>query len=264
LAVLLATPCSAPFVGVAISFALGGADAPQILLIFISMAIGLALPYLLLIIFPNAVKILPQPGKWMSKIKNIMAGFLAATAIWIIYILVGNIGFWPAMSAAILALLILPLFKKTPKNKIIFMAIFITIISAAFTLPTHLAQKQKQRQINEEKIWIKFDEEKIRQLVSEGKVVLIDITADWCITCKTNKLLVLNNKEIQEKIAEKNIIAMRGDLTKPNATISQFMQKHGRYAIPLNIVFGPAAPEGILTSEILNKGELLKTIERAK
>ena len=270
LAVLLATPCSAPFVGVAVSFALSS-DIKAIFLIFTAMALGLSLPYLLLIALPNCIKILPKPGKWTIKVKQLMAGFLAATAIWMIYILVGNIGFVPAMSAAILAILILLFFKTIKKinyqqsvSKIILLVIiFIALITAIFIAPNHLALSSQLKERKQQEHWIKFDEEKIPDLVLQGKVVVVDITANWCITCKANKLLVLNSDEIEAKLNEENIVAMRGDLTNPDSKIFAFMKKYNRYGIPFNIVFGPSAPDGILTSELLNKKSLIEAIDKA-
>jgi suppressor for copper-sensitivity B len=111
--------------------------------------------------------------------------------------------------------------------------------------------------------WIKFDESQISNLVKQGKTVVVDITADWCITCKANKLLVLNSKEVRARISQENIVAMRGDLTKPDEAIFNFMKKYNRYGIPFNIVFGPNAPDGVLTSELLSKDSLLEATEKA-
>jgi thiol:disulfide interchange protein len=269
LAVLLATPCSAPFVGVAISFALAS-EKQEIFLIFAAMSLGLSLPYLLLIIFPGAVKLLPKSGPWMLRIKQLMAGFLAATAIWIIYILIDNIGFISAIIAGCCAALILLFFKiiskiNLSKTSLIFAAIvFCALISATLIIPNHLAYLSKMMIKSEQENWIKFDEKEIANLVSQGKTVLIDITADWCITCKANKLLVLDSAEVKDKIKNDKIVAMRGDLTKHNEEIFNFMKKYHRYGIPFNIVFGPAAPEGILVSELLSKKALLETISAAE
>ncbi len=275
LAVLLATPCSAPFVGVAISFALS-AEIKEIFLIFGAMSLGLASPYLFLIAFPKSVKLMPKPGAWMIKAKQLMAGFLAATAMWLVYILIDNIGFIAAMSAAILAILILLFFKivskldfsnrdsSSAKIKIIVtITILISIISSIFIVPNHLSYLDKMIEKKQQEYWIKFDQSKISDLIKQGKTVVIDITADWCITCKANKLLVLNSKEIRAKLSQDNIIAMRGDLTKPDDAIFNFMKKHNRYGIPFNIVFGPNAPEGIATSELLSKKSLLRAINQA-
>ena len=94
--------------------------------------------------------------------------------------------------------------------------------------------------------------------------MIIDITADWCITCKLNKALVLNSKEVMAKIKEPGVVAMRGDLTIMDEQIMNFMRSHNRYAIPFNMVYGPNAPQGILTSELLNKKKLLEIIAKAE
>ena len=137
-------------------------------------------------------------------------------------------------------------------------------IYCTFTVPNQTAQyfEIRQKQLNQ--LWIKFDEGKIDQLVKDGNVVLIDITADWCITCKLNKVLVLDSKDIVNKIKEENVVAMRGDLTIMDDKIMDFMRSHNRYAIPFNIVYGPNAPKGILVSELLNKTKLLEIIDEAK
>ena len=273
LAVLLATPCSAPFVGVAISFALGS-DVKEIFSIFLAMSLGLALPYLFLIVFPKIIKLLPKSGAWMVRAKHLMAGFLAATAMWMVYILCDNIGFIAAMSAAILAILILLFFKIVSKTNLsgpncfakisATLIIFIAIIAAIFVVPNRLAYLDKMMEKEQQANWIKFDPAKIPELVAQGKTVIVDITADWCVSCKANKLLVLSSKEIKAKLRESNIVAMRGDLTKPDKEIFDFMQKHNRYGIPFDIVFGPSAPDGVLTSELLSKDALLKAIKSAQ
>jgi suppressor for copper-sensitivity B len=268
LAVLLATPCSAPFVGVAISFALS-AEMKEIFLIFGSMSLGLSLPYLILIVFPKSVKLMPKPGAWMVRIKHLMAGFLAATAVWLVYILIDNIGFIAAMSAAILAILILLFFKVISKinlsksKLLVAVIVLITLISAIFVVPNRLAYLDKMIEKEQQANWIKFDESKISDLVKQGKTVVIDITADWCISCKANKLLVLNSEEVKAKLADNNIVAMRGDLTKPDEAIFNFMKKYNRYGIPFNIVFGPNSPDGVLTSELLSKKSFLEAIDKA-
>jgi len=263
LAVLLATPCSAPFVGSAISFALSS-NRQEIFLIFGSMSLGFALPYMLLIVFPNAVKLMPKPGTWMIRVKQLMVGFLAATAVWLVYILMGNIGFIAAIVAGFLAVLILLFFKIAQKiNFIIAKFLFVSLIISIFIVPTCLAKMDKIIEKNQQKNWIKFDENKISDLVTQGKTVVVDITADWCITCKVNKLLVLEASEIKEKLKDANIVAMRGDLTKPDEVIFDFIKKYNRYGIPFNIVFGPSAPNGFLISELLSKEALLQAIEKA-
>lgn len=264
LAVLLSTPCSAPFVGTAVSFALTRGQK-EIFIIFTAMGIGLAMPYLFLILFPKASYLLPKPGNWMIKAKQIMAGLLAATVIWLINILSSNIGFVAGTAAAILAVLILFFFKINPKiKKFSIKALILAIIIALlFIVPNQLSYLNKMHNQEEQKNWISFDQKKLQELVSSGKTVVVDITADWCITCKVNKTVVLNSAEVMEKLHQPNVVAMRGDLTTPDDKINQFMREHNRYGIPFDIVFGPGAPNGILASEFLNKTALVEAIDLA-
>src|SRR5690606_1720171 len=109
-----------------------------------------------------------------------------------------------------------------------------------------------------------FDEAAIPELVAEGKVVFVDITADWCLTCKFNKLVVLGREDIIRHFKSEKIIAMQADITKPNPAILTYLKKHGRYGIPFNIVYGPGAPEGIALSELLSTGEVKRALQQAK
>jgi len=261
LAVLLATPCSAPFLGSAISFALIQ-NFFIIFLIFLSIGVGFASPYIVLLIRPKLVYFLPKPGSWMLQVKQLMAGFLAATVIWLIYVLSHNIGAMPSFLVGVLAVAILFSLKiKSYFFKYLMMAL-ITI--SIFSFPIDLQNKQIVEKQAYDQIWISFDEVKLYQFVSQGKVVVVDITADWCITCKFNKIRVLQDQEIMVKLKGGDIIAMRGDITKPNEEIMNFLRKNNRFAIPFNAVYGPSARAGLLTSELLTKNELLESIKKAQ
>jgi len=261
LAVLLATPCSAPFLGSAISFALTQ-NSLTILLIFIAIGIGFAMPYLILFFSPHMSFKLPKPGRWMYRIKQLMAGFLMATIIWLIYILAKNIGAIPAYIIAFLSIGIFAFLSAEGKiKKIIFIS---CLIFLSFTLPFEYKQKQDKITAEFDSLWIEFSEKTLDDLMIQDKVILVDITADWCITCKFNKLRILKSKEIIDKLKNGEIIGLRGDLTSPNEKIMNYMKKFNRFAIPFNVVYGPNAKEGILTSELLSKEELLNAIDQAQ
>ncbi len=259
LAVLLATPCSAPLLGSAITFALTQ-KISIIFLTFFGIGAGFASPYIALLIFPKLVYLLPKPGQWMLKVKKTMAVLLAITVVWLVYILSHNIGMMPAFTIVILAMLLLLCFEI--RFKFLKLLAFVTLLAAIFSLPTHL-EKQPRPQEDAGNIWINFDEMRLHQLVTEGKTVVIDVTADWCITCKVNKLTVLSSEELVAKLGSQNIVAMRADITKPDAEVMNFLRKHGRFAIPFNAVYGPHAKSGLLTSELLTKKELLELIDKA-
>ncbi len=260
LAVLLATPCSAPILGSAISFALTKTIF-DIFLIFAAIGIGFALPYIILLFAPKLIFFLPRPGIWMLKVKKLMALLLAITAVWLVYVLSHNIGVIQAIGVTILSLLLLLCFEI--KSKFLKFFAFAAIFGMVFAIPNQ-ASKPLIAEETGPSIWINFDERMIHQFVMQGKVVVIDVTADWCITCKVNKLIVLNNKEIIEKLNGDNIVTMRADITKPDAEVMTFLHKHNRFAIPFNAVYGPNAKSGLLTSEFLTKKELLELIDQAQ
>lgn len=260
LAVLLATPCSAPFLGSAISFAIVS-DASIIFLIFLCIGLGLALPYIILLFTQKPLTYLPKPGDWMIKVKQVMAGLLVATIIWLLYIISQNIGTAAAIIIAIITVLIIK--ALAIKSHLLRYLTLIFLITIALALPTdfHL---RKAEELSHDMIWQKFHEEEIGRYVIKGKVVLVDVTADWCLTCKFNKVRVLHDPEIAILLKRGEVIGMRGDITKPNEVIMDYMKRKNRFAIPFNAVYGPGAPQGLVTSELLNKEELLKLIKQAQ
>ncbi len=214
LATLLATPCTAPFLGTAIGFAFSQSST-IILLMFTAMGTGLALPYILVGLFPGLVKIMPKPGAWMIKLKAFFGILLIATAAWLLYIL----------------------FAPMQKTE-----------SAA---PSEIS-------------WVAFEPEKISTYVKQGNVVFLDITADWCLTCKANKKIVIDTAEIQTLLREKNTVAMRGDWTKPSQEIADFLSANGRFGIPFNAVYGPTSPQGILLPEVLTQQLVKDALAKAR
>ena len=264
LAVLLATPCSAPFLGSAITFALTQ-NISTIFIIFIAIGVGFSAPYFVLILAPKAVYLLPKPGSWMNNIKKIMASFLIATQVWIIYILMSSIGFtWAIITAIIGTLLIKSITFKNTKAKLLTSAVLVII---AFFVPVNAknySHLQVQKEISKDAVWQKFSEEKISKYVKEGKIVVVDITARWCITCKYNKFRVFNDENIIKRLKSDEIVALRGNITTPNEEIMDYLHRNNRFAIPFNIVYGPSAPNGLASKVILTKADLLELIDKAK
>jgi suppressor for copper-sensitivity B len=263
LAVLLATPCSAPFLGSAISFALTE-DFITIFIIFLAIGVGFSLPYILLIMTPKLVYLLPKPGLWMIKIKKIMALFMILTTLWLAYILHDNIGLIPTIITAILSILLLLCLKIKSITKRLFITVFLGALIIFVPIKLHQIIPTDHKTKMLENIWMEFDEEKLYELVNQGNVVVVDVTADWCLTCKVNKKRVLRDSEVINKLKSPNVIAMRADITKSDEKIMEFLRKHNRFAIPFNAVYGPNSKEGLLTSELLNKKDFLELIEKAK
>ena len=111
--------------------------------------------------------------------------------------------------------------------------------------------------------WNGFDSAAIPGLVSRGEVVFVDVTADWCLTCKANKALVLDREPVSDALRAEGVTAMQADWTRPDAAISRYLARHDRYAIPFNIVYGPGAPEGVVLPELLSAETVMDALETA-
>ncbi len=262
LATILATPCTAPFLGVAVGFAVTR-GAFEIFSIFLAMALGLAFPYILFSIFPRLVTKLPKPGKWMVKVKHFMGFLLAIAAIWLIWVLSNQLG---KMAASVLLILcMIKVLKLWAANHYaiiqkIKIPLLLVIIILSFTLPVKISN---QIEPVTHELWEDFKPEHIKSLVENGKIVFVDVTADWCLTCKVNKLLVLDNSEIKEAFLKNGVVAMRANWTNHDENISRYLMEYERAGIPFNIIYGPGAPDGIILSELLSKKEVLDTLKKA-
>ena len=268
-ATLLATPCSAPFVGTAVGFALAGGTA-QILMIFFALGVGLALPYLAIAAFPSVARYIPKPGMWMVRLRQILGLALAGTAIWLLSILPGQIGLAGTFAVAgLIGAMVIALASETLLPRLPHLpgrAAAALLALAAVGLPLVVKNSHAPGAIPGKDhgsiAWTTFDRDQIKSLVSQGKTVFVDVTADWCVVCQSNKKLVINTQVISDRIGAA-AVPMKADWTSPDAKISAFLSSFGRYGIPLNVVYGPGAPAGILLPELLTQDAVLKAIDKA-
>jgi suppressor for copper-sensitivity B len=262
LATLLATPCSAPFVGTAVTFAFSR-GAGEIFMIFGALGIGLALPYLLIAAFPGLASILPRPGVWMIWLRRIMGLLLAGTAAWLITILSAQLEHSAAVFAfggIALAAIFLAMHNMLPDRT----RVGGTTIGAAIAMVAALLSGPAHRPVTiADEIWRPFAQAEIPGLVQSGKTVFVDVTADWCVTCIVNKQLVLDVGASAERLRRPEVVPMKADWTKPDENIARYLASFGRYGIPFNVVYGPAAPGGILLPELLNESAVVDAFNRA-
>ncbi len=188
-ATLLATPCSAPFLGTAVGFALAH-GAPEIFAIFIALGLGMALPYLAIAAWPQLAQRLPRPGRWMIGLRRILGVVLLATAGWLLLVLAAEAGVTAGLAIAglmLAALLVLGLGRRLAGVARI--AALAAIAVAAVALSSNAAPRPAVGSPPSELkgVWKTFDREAVSRAVGEGKVVFVDVTADWCITCQVNK-----------------------------------------------------------------------------
>lgn len=277
-ATLLATPCSAPFLGTAVGFALAG-SVFDIFWVFSLLGIGFSLPYLLIAARPEIARLLPRPGRWMAIVKFVLGLALVGTAIWLLSVLANQIGTNGAIAVGIgLALasgLIWWRHKTTNERRkpilagIATLAVLAALFAPGFARPPAHVTPATNTTANNSKDegalpWQPFAPEKIDALVAEGKTVLVDITADWCVTCQVNKRLVIDTDDVRPALLAENVVLMQGDWTRPNPEIAAFLAKYDRYGIPFNAIYGPKAPDGILLSELLSKDQVISGLNAAQ
>lgn len=262
MATLLATPCSAPFVGTAVTFALSR-GAGEIFMIFGALGVGLALPYLFIAIFPGIAGLLPRPGVWMIWLRRVLGLLLAGTAAWLLTILAAQlsaIALALVVAGIVLLALFLALQGRLPAGgRVAGVALGAAIAWAALFLPG--ASRGPVTATDE--VWRPFAQTEIAGLVQSGKTVFVDVTADWCVTCIVNKQLVLDVGASAERLRRPEVVPMKADWTKPDDDIARYLASFGRYGIPFNVVYGPAAPDGILLPELLNESAVVDALIRA-
>ena len=268
-ATLLATPCSAPFLGTAVGFALARGPG-EILLIFATLGLGLALPYLGVAAAPALATRLPRPGHWMVTLRRILGLALAATALWLLSVLAAQVGLAPTLGVGALLLglgIVLWLGHARRAGRVPVPALAGALAVAAFVLtaalPTRDAAAVAVAPVATDEAWRDMDLGLIPALVAEGKVVFVDVTADWCLTCQVNKKLVLDTDEMRARLQSDAVVAMRGDWTLPSQEISRYLESFGRYGIPFDAVYGPGLPDGLALPELLTTDAVRRAMARA-
>ena len=260
-ATLLATPCSAPFLGTAVGFALAGA-AGDILLVFVALGIGLALPYLLVAAAPGLASRLPKPGHWMITLRRILGLALVATAVWLLSVLAVQVGIATAIAMAVILVaagVFLALGRVAGRR--LFAGLAGLAAAAVVAIPAFFGAPASTGAATDD--WLPLDEARIASLVAEGRVVFVDVTADWCITCQVNKQVVIDQGRVAEALSNGEVTPMRGDWTLPDPAISDYLASFGRYGIPFNAVYGPGLPHGEVLPEILTTDRVMDALERA-
>jgi suppressor for copper-sensitivity B len=266
-ATLMATPCSAPFLGTAVGFGL--AQPPlTILAVFTAIAVGMSLPYLALAVFPAAARWLPRPGPWMANLKVLMGFLLAAAAVWLLYVLSAQL---PAERVAFVELALLALAacvwwrhraargaagRRLATVGIVAAAIGTLLLAAGARPHTERSPTAGSAGLI---AWLPFDRAEAEALRDEGRLVFVDVTADWCFTCKVNERLVLETPAVAAAFAEHEVIAMKADWTNRNDAIAAFLADHGRYGIPFYLLYRPD-DEPVVFSELLTQDAVVRAV----
>ncbi|SDZ00816.1 suppressor for copper-sensitivity B [Jannaschia faecimaris] len=254
-AAVMATPCSAPFLGTAVTYALTHGPL-EIVAVFAAMGLGLSLPYMLVALRPSLVQRLPRPGAWMRTVQRMLGGVLLLTAGWLLTVLAASAGWTNALIIGVLAAV---LFAGLAFGRNVWAKVgggMIAVVLAAVLLPV-----PDRAQARVDAGWEVFSEERIQAEVAAGETVFVDVTADWCLTCKANKRLVLERGAVADAIS--GTVALQADWTRPDEEIAAFLRSNDRFGIPFNAVYGPGAPEGVVLPELLTEDTVLEAIARA-
>ena len=256
LSVIVASPCTAPFMGAALGFALIQPDLYSYL-IFLSLAVGFALPYFLIALFPSLISLLPKPGKWMETLKQLFGFMMFGAAIWLLWVLANQV------DANSLLLVLVGWFLAA---FIIWLSIIkfkynlIIAILVIFGWGYELSKWEfKSQSVVEDKNAITWSIEKESELQKNGKSYFINFTAAWCITCKVNEGVAFTDKIFNE-FDKNNVTYLKADWTNRNPQIAAQIEKYNRSGIPLYIFWNEKLDEPMVLNEILTEGYLMEVI----
>lgn len=272
LAVVIASPCTAPFMGAALGFALAQ-PAALTLLVFAALGLGMALPFVLLTWFPGWRKALPRPGAWMERLKQFLAFPLYATVAWLVWVLGAQVDN-DAVVRLLVTLVVLAFALWAWRAYRGGAARGFSIAAAAGLLATAYvawplfsgqasadvlspAQASKTGAVADP--WQPFTPARVAELTAANKVVFIDFTAAWCVTCQVNKRLVLNDADVRKAFAERNVELVRADWTRRDPAITQALAALGRQGVPVYVLYRPGK-EPLLLPEVLARQTVLDAL----
>ncbi|WMT13297.1 protein-disulfide reductase DsbD family protein [Serratia fonticola] len=264
-ATLLATPCSAPFLGTAVAFALA-APLPVLWGMFVALGIGMSLPWLLIAAWPTLALRLPRPGRWMNGMRLVLGLLMLVSSLWLLSLMTNHIGVRPTLivGAILLLGLLLAVWQRLGARSAGFAAASVLVVGGLALLVGSLTANQWRQPLHDNIAWQPLSEQAIVQALADNKRVFVDVTADWCVTCKANKYNVLLRDEVQKALSAEDVVALRGDWSRPSESISTFLQQRGSVAVPFNQIYGPGSPDGEVLSPLLTREAVLQALSTAK
>ncbi len=263
LATLLATPCTAPFLGPAIFFALTS-SVVVVAIVFTAVGVGMAMPYFLLTARPGWLKYLPRPGAWMNTFKQLMGFLLMGTVVWLIWIYAGLTGadevVFLLLFLCVLAVgcwiygRINPMWSGPKKFGAVVTALAVTGLGSFYSFYYEPPELK----------WESYAKGKAEQLAEDGYTVYVDYTARWCATCQTNKKVVLYSEPVRRRFFDSKTIAIKADYTNSDPNIAEDLLRFGRDGVPLNVIYPAGRPnEPIVLPTILTKNTVIEALKQA-
>lgn len=264
LAVVVAAPCTAPFMGAALGFA-ATQPAGVALLVFAALGLGFALPFVALTFAPALLSRLPKPGPWMVRLREALAFPMFATAIWLIWVATAQSG-----QAGVLAGLIgvfgaaLGVWIARTWSGPIAKAVALAIVATCLTWATLHVTRQQSQQISatrEPAFGEAWSPQRVAELQSEGKTVFVNFTADWCVTCKVNEASVFTNSDVRAALTSDKAAYLVADWTRKDGDIAEALSAYGRVGVPLYLVYKPDQKTAEILPQILTRGIILDALD---
>ena len=274
LAVVVATPCTAPFMGAAMGFALTQ-NAGTALGVFLALGLGFAAPFMALGLFPRALKILPKPGAWMTTLRQVLAFPMYGAAIWLVWVLsvqAGSQGVLIALSSALALAFALFIFGRAQvqigaRRRLGYATAALMLLGAAATAsfasvsapPASAAQSPLAADTLG---YEKFSTARLEALRAEGRPVFVNATAAWCITCLVNERVALSSDSLKRKFDEHKVAALKADWTNRDDEITQLLASQRRSGVPLYLYYAPNSATPTVLPQILTEATVLAALER--
>lgn len=270
LAVIVASPCTAPFMGPALGYAVTQ-PAAVALLVFVALGLGMALPFLLLALYPALAARLPKPGSWMDTLKHALAYPLYLSAVWLLWVYGRQSGV-NAQALLLVGLVCIAavcwLWGRRQQGLLSgagsLLALVLLLIALVLPLllqPAATAVSQSRADDTTQHGAIAFSAQQLQQLRSAGKPVLVNMTADWCITCLVNERVALSSESSRAALALYDVTYMKGDWTLRDSAITDYLRQYQRDGVPLYVLYWPGQPPEVLP-QILTPHTLPQTLER--
>ena len=260
LAVIVATPCTAPFMGVALGYALSQ-TAIVTFAVFTALALGLAAPYLALTLQPAWTRILPRPGAWMEVLKQAVSVPIFGTVIWLAWVIANAYG--AAVLAALLASFLLLAIAgwflgRWPAkawSSAIAALLLLIVVATSIAAPKQLAVTTETRnQVGNSTGWQPWSADAVTRFQSQGRPVFVDFTASWCLSCQVNERVAFGSPEVRKAFADANIVLMRADWTRYDDNITRTLNSLGRSGVPTYALYVPGESQPRLLPEVLTPG----------
>ncbi len=271
-ATVLATPCTAPFLGTALGFAFTQ-SGPLILLMFLAIAAGMSAPYLLLSAQPAWLRFLPKPGPWMLRVKQLMGFLLLATLLFLLSVLGAQRGvdavIWSCAFLLVLSLacwmkgiFIVPTASLATRRISVVLMLGIVILSGIYFIGGKFRSSTITTTSQLADGWQAFTPERLQAELAQGRPVFVDFTAAWCLTCKFNEATVLESAAVRDAFQRNGIVKLKADWTNADPAITKILKQFGRPGVPLYVLYpGGKSAEPIVFPELLTKSIVLEKIE---